>query len=40
MIMPPSEEDQRERSRKIFPSTLTVILNWSTELQGALDKRR
>jgi hypothetical protein len=40
MILPQSPEDARERLRKVFPSTLTVVLNWSTQLQRSLNKAR
>jgi Tol biopolymer transport system component len=40
MIQNQSPEANEERNRKIYPSTLTVVLNWSTELRRALDRAR
>ena len=40
MVMPESPEATTERFKKIFPTTLTVVMNWSSELQRTLKKGR
>jgi hypothetical protein len=33
LMIPQGPEDSVERTKKIFPSTLRIVLNWSDELE-------
>jgi Tol biopolymer transport system component len=38
MMVPPHRDERTERSRKIFPTTLRVVTNWSAELKRTWGK--